>query len=372
MRKLTLLAALMVGLGACGDTGTFDARNDIGGNGRTGGIAGADGTTGADGIMDAGGITDAEGITNAGGITDAGGSEGLAATLQVSGRFLQDTCGNTFAARGVEQIFGVGMEVDGSFEGLIDEIALTGANAIRFLPDHRQLSFARIDELFAYAVSYGMVIYYTPYEYVGTPFWERAEVLALAEKYKQWLILDAFVEPGSNDRVQWLADTLAVAPYMRGLGYENPITIMSNRFGRDLPNLLLQGAQVAAADPLGRTIFGWQAYWGSSNYYQEEYGMTIPEGVTAAAQQTFPIQIGFDHFTDGPEVADWSSGMAAAEPNAVGWLWWNWYNPFGRINDLTLDGRYTNLDQVYGESVVHTDPNGIKNTAVKVCNPGVP
>jgi hypothetical protein len=273
----------------------------------------------------------------------------------------------------VEQILRLGYETNGSLEGTIDQIALTGASAIRMLPDTSpgQLTFARVDELFAHAVSHGLVIYWTMLN-GDSADWALPEVIAIANKYKQWLVLDAQVEPDHDDPVLWLSDSLAAVSYMRGLGYEHPLLLMTTMFGRNLPNLINQGATVAAADPLGRTMFGWQAYWGDSGFYQGEYGMTIAEGVAAAAQQTFPIQVGFDHFTDGVEVADWSSGMAVAEANNVGWLWWHWYSSFWSDNNLTLDGQYTNLDQVFGEAVVHTDLNGIENTAIKVCNPGVP
>jgi hypothetical protein len=58
--------------------------------------------------------------------------------------------------------------------------------------------------------------------------------------------------------------------------------------------------------------------------------------------------------------------MSAAEQHGVGWLWWDWYNPFGRRDNLTADGTAERLTDV-GEEVINDHPAGIRATAEKAC-----
>jgi hypothetical protein len=113
-------------------------------------------------------------------------------------------------------------------------------------------------------------------------------------------------------------------------------------------------------------VLGWQAYWGKKGYYQGVYGMSLTEGVRRASQQAFPIQIGIDHFADPNDDMDYQGAMTAAQQNGVGWLWWDWYNPFGRRDNLTENGTAARLTAV-GREVVNTHPAGIRATARKAC-----
>jgi mannan endo-1,4-beta-mannosidase len=296
-----------------------------------------------------------------------------AAGLRVDGRRLLDACGKPLVVRGVEQPVGIGMEVPqigGDWSGLIDQIAATGANAVRLLPDLGQVGLQQVDALVGRAVQHGMVVFWSVYssgaKVRARDHWARPEVKALVHKWNAWMVVDAFQEPNYDDRARWRREAVEAVRFIRAQGYEVPITVMANQFGRDLPALLEHGAEVAAADPLGRTILGWQAYWGSSNYYQRTYKMTIAEGVAAAARAPFPIQVGLDHRTDPGETADFESAMAAAERHGLGWLWWNYYNPFWRENDLSRDGFRARLTDV-GRIVIQDGPASIGRTARKAC-----
>jgi hypothetical protein len=293
-------------------------------------------------------------------------------TLQVQGRRLLDTCGNPLVIRGVEETIGIGMEVQGSWNGLVDQIALTNSNAMRFLPDMSQLTLAQIESILARAVSHQLVVFLS----VGTSnraWFAQANVKTMLDKYKKWLVLDALEEVDYDNRTQWQADAIAAVTYFRGQGYTEPLTVIANLSGRDLPSLLSNGPAVVAADPLGRTILGWQAYWGSNGWYQGQYGMTLAQGIDAAAQQAFPIQLGILYYPDwyvfGASVTlDTSGAMAGAQRNGLGWLWWDYYNPFSSENSLSpSNGMASNLNATFGNAVVNTDANGITATAHKAC-----
>ena len=330
-------------------------------------------------------------------------STGGTGTLRVSGRFLQDTCGNNLVIRGVEQPLGYGFETPawdpvanpsgGSLENLVDEIAASGANGVRVLLDMAdgQPSLARYDQLIGRAVGHGLIVYISNGSSAGAydhlAFWGRADVKTLVAKYQKWIIIDALQEPGSLSRTAWRDQAIAAVASIRGQGYTVPLTVISNQDGRDLPAILQYGAEVVASDPLRKTIMGWQAYWGSSGWYQGDYGgqfglsspTSIANGITVAAQQSFPIQVGLDYRTDPGEVADYQAGMTAAAQNQIGWLWWAFWHPFehrGAQNgllDVQVDparrrpgGVLDRLNEPYGALVVRSRDEGLAS-AVRAC-----
>jgi hypothetical protein len=287
-------------------------------------------------------------------------------TLHLEGRDLIDTCGNRFVVRGVEQILGRGITVGGSLEALIDEIAKSGANAVRVLPTLADFTVDELDALLSRITAHGLVVFLSP----GDRSWfARSDVHAMLDKHKSMLIIDAFQEPNYDDRTLWKADAISSIQAIRELGYTVPLTVLANQFGRDLPVLLEQGAEVIAADPLTNTILGWQAYWGVSGYYEQHYGMSLAEAVSAAARQEFPIQAGIDGFADPADALNYPVIMQQAQTEDVGWLWWDWYNPYGPLNSLSQDGTATNLTAL-GTAVVPEASNGLRS-AQKACgSPG--
>ncbi len=287
-----------------------------------------------------------------------------AGTLHAEGRYLIDTCGNRLVVRGVEQVFGFGIDVNGSFDTLVDEIAKSGANAVRVLPNLEQLDVAAVDAILTRITQQGMVVFISP----GDRSWfARSDVKAMLDKHKAWLIIDAFQEPNYDDRARWKDDAISAIQTIRAQGYTVPVTALANQYGRDLPALLQHGAEVVKADSQSNTILGWQAYWGEGGWYQGEYGMTLTQAVETAAQQPFPIQAGIDGFADPGEAMDYASTMAESQESQVGWLWWDWYNPFGPSNNLTVDGTSSNLT-VLGNEVVLGNANGLR-AAHKACVP---
>jgi hypothetical protein len=128
------------------------------------------------------------------------------------------------------------------------------------------------------------------------------------------------------------------------------------------------GEQILAEDPLHNVVFGWQAYWGQNGYYQQHYGMDLTEAVEAVAKAPIPIQRGLDHVTDYPstETADYGTLLTATAKNGIGWLWWDWYNPYGSENNLTENGEATRLTDT-GNDVVHGHVASVANTAKLPC-----
>jgi mannan endo-1,4-beta-mannosidase len=317
----------------------------------------------------AGGETGGAGGDTAAGTAGYGGSAqrgGVYPVLTVAGRRLYDTCGNPLVIRGIEVSLGLGFEVNGSLSGSIEEVAKTGANAVRVLPDVTQLSVAQIAPIIAAAVDAGMVVFVSP----GDSTWfGRSDAQALINQYEPYIVVDALQESNFDDPTKWLSDAKTAVTTMRGYGYRVPLDVISNQYGRDLPTALGMGAVVEATDTLHNTLLGWQAYWGSSNYYQSTYNLTLGEAVQKVGQASFPIQMGLDYETDPSETADYATLMNDAQAAAVGWLWWDWRLIGGdKSNDLSSDGTAANLTAL-GRDVITTQTNGIAKTAVKACRP---
>lgn len=289
-------------------------------------------------------------------------------TMRTEGRRLLDSCGNVFVTRGVEQIFGNQLPEGNNWVGLLEEIAASGVNAVRVLAGTNTLSVADVDRLLQAVAKNGMVAYVTPYGNEAGAWLGRSEVRAMLAKHEKYILIDAFGEPTFDDRDRFFQEATDSLRRVREWGYRVPLTVTANQFGRDLPSILELGEQIAAADPLGNTVFGWQAYWSDNGYYQGHYGMSLEEGVRAAANAPFPVQLGLDRVTDFPSdaVADYQSLMSATEANGIGWLWWDWYNPYGNENNLTRDGKVNNLTAT-GSSVLQTHTASVRNTARKAC-----
>jgi hypothetical protein len=142
------------------------------------------------------------------------------------------------------------------------------------------------------------------------------------------------------------------------------VTVVGNQYGRDLPSILARGPAMAASDP--QVIFGWQAYWGQSGWYASWYDLSLAEGIEASSKQSFPVQIGVTSIADPGDPMDYQEALTEAHRYGVGWLWWNWYNPFGpSAFNLSADGTMAGLTS-HGQVVVQTHPNGF-HTAVKAC-----
>jgi hypothetical protein len=285
-------------------------------------------------------------------------------TLRVQGNRLVDTCGRPFVVRGAETFLGLGIDIRGSRVRVVEEMVSTGVNAVRLIPNVGQLSVSEIDRFLTIAAAARVVVFLTPNG--GNSWFRRSDVKTMLARHQKWLIIDAYGEAPYDDRDRWQNDVQSAIRDIRAQGYTVPLTVLANLYGRDLPSLFERGAEIIAADPLRNTVLGWQAYWGQGGWYQRRYGMSLTEGIRRSAAQPFPVQIGIDHFADPGNPMDYPAAMTAAQRDGVGWLWWDWYNPFGRTDNLTENGTAERLTDV-GDEVVNDHPAGIAATAEKAC-----
>jgi hypothetical protein len=179
--------------------------------------------------------------------------------------------------------------------------------------------------------------------------WSRQWLKDLMSKYKSNVIIDAaqeFINPGDASteaaRVAWSNAAKINVQFFRDQGYTNPLEIMANYQGRDLFCIVEYGESIRAVDKVvvdgnPQTMFGWQAYWGTSdNYYPRYQGalllgqsggvVTGPEAIQKfAATRTFPIQIGIDNYPNDTN-KDYQAEIDQAAADEMSWLWWSWKN----------------------------------------------
>jgi hypothetical protein len=176
--------------------------------------------------------------------------------------------------------------------------------------------------------------------------WSRQWLKDLMSKYRGNVIIDAGQEFISTEdasteagRVAWANAAKTNIQFFRTQGYTNPLEIMANYQGRDLYGIVEYGNAIRAADTVivsgnPQTMFGWQAYWGTSDgwYPSWQGGLLLGHsGVVTGAQaihqyavtQPFPIEIGLDNY-GGDTNLDYQSEMDQAAADGMSWLWWAW------------------------------------------------
>lgn len=287
--------------------------------------------------------------------------------MKVQGRQLLDSCGNPFVVRGVEQILGRELPPGNDWLGVIDEISASGANAVRIVAGVNTLTVDDVDDVLTLIGSRDMVAFLDPLN-GGQAWLARADVKAMLAKHESYLILDAYGEPQLDDRERFRRESKEALRAVRALGYRVPLTVTANQFGRDLPSILQFGREILDADPLGNAFLGWQAYWGTNGYYQQHYGLSLTQAIDAIVASGLPIQMGLDRVTDPPStIADFGTLMTGAQANGIGWLWWDWYNPYGNENNLSQDGTAARLTAT-GNTVVNTHAASIARTSRLSCS----
>ena len=302
------------------------------------------------------------------------------ASIQLIGNKIYDSGGQQIIARGPE------MTIDGASRTAdVDAIAASGANAMRMLlvlDSANGTTPQSFDTVLGEAAAKHMLVWVSLYvwnssaNYVigsqlgggnfyslpspagagtcssATPgpcylaMWSRQWLKDLTNKYRANVIIDAAQEYiGTADagteagRAEWAAAAEANVAFFRGQGYTNPLEIMANIQGRDLDGIVEYGTTIRLADALKvsgypQTMFGWQAYWGTTDdWYPKSQGallagagvaVTGPQAIhTYAAQQAFPIEIGIDNYA-GDTNLDWQAEIDQCAADGQSWLWWSW------------------------------------------------
>jgi hypothetical protein len=251
------------------------------------------------------------------------------------------------------------------------------------------------------AKNYGMVIYLSPSPEIPSgsdkniecwKWFERNDVFAMLDKYKDYLVIDAVQEhtdPNAND---WAVTCKTAIDRLRAKGYKNPLLMMSNDYGRNAGTVISKAAEVFNYDPLKNTFFNVQAYWDQSWDSPKKYSTELLlEQLPQLAALDYCVQIGVGAWAEGgpcdDAYVDYKTAMAECQRLQMGWLVWDWHNPYewSHVFSVTTNGVYGNWNDHcanadvndcrdngkygcdYGYQVCIGHAASIKNTSVKTC-----
>jgi hypothetical protein len=180
--------------------------------------------------------------------------------------------------------------------------------------------------------------------------WQRQWLKDLITKYQSNIIVDGMQEfvgatPDASSeaaRQEWEAAAKTNVAFFRAAGYTQPIEIMTNFQGRDLYAIHEFGDSIRSTDTVKvngspQTMFGWQAYWGTTDGYYPSYqgALFYPgqnktlSGTDAihlfATQEDFPIEIGIDNY-GGDTNLDYKAEIDQSATDNATWLWWSFSN----------------------------------------------
>jgi hypothetical protein len=208
--------------------------------------------------------------------------------------------------------------------------------------------------------------------------WSRQWLKDLITKYQGHVIVDAMQEyigvanaETEAGRTEWANAAITNIRWFRSAGYVVPLEIMSNYQGRDLYAIIQKAATIRAADTVvvsgyPQTMFGWQAYWGSSWYKSWQGGLLLGGSNTItgaqaihqfAVTQQYPIEIGIDNY-GGDTASDYRAEMDQAAADHASWLWWSWTG--ANTVDCPVDGATC-------QSYVLGTPSGFASAVSSAC-----
>ncbi len=296
--------------------------------------------------------------------------------MKVNGRFLYDHLGNQIILRGVEQDFGGNKS--GSY---IDEIARTGANAVRICFNvNYPLTAGEIESMIQRAIAKKMVCFITPGWYkddLQQPayFLNRPDIKEVLMRYQNYIIIEVVGEPEwFGDAPRWAAECKESITIVRNAGYTCPLNMFPTGYGRDVATLEEKGAEVFNHDPLKNVIFQLQAYY--DNHWSGAPSSTyfVTDAIRRCVATGLPIQIGVIAHAAGGGVVDYKTQMQEAHLNNMNYMVWAWHNPyewnqFYNITTNGIFGNWTVQSHAYGDDFAYQMMMGHQYSINKTARP---
>ncbi|MCC3764933.1 cellulase family glycosylhydrolase [Glycomyces sp. TRM65418] len=291
--------------------------------------------------------------------------------FSIEGTQLIDANGNPFVMRGSTH---PDVWYQGEFESF-GELSDLGANTVRVVlgSGHRDWgvsSPARVQQIVDECKAQRLICVLEVHDTTGygeqagaatldqaVTFWEG--LYSVLEGEEAYVLINIGNEPiGNQDPQQWTQATVNAVDRMRDIGFEHTLVVDAPNWGQDWTNTMRDNAPtVAAADPLGNTLFSVHMY--------QVYGnaQTVIDYFDAFEAMNLPLIVGeYGDVHQGEPVA-WQTVQSEAQARGIGWIAWS-YSGNG--------GGAENLDQVlnfdpnqmtdYGRKIFESQ-YGIQNTA---------
>ncbi|CAN5157135.1 hypothetical protein BH09BAC1_BH09BAC1_08160 [soil metagenome] len=337
--------------------------------------------------------------------------------LRVDGRTLKQADGTSIVLRGVNS----GIAEDGNYDladlnackNYIDQIAMSGANTIRFTwytdgvswrdggqyvagnatPEARYhkgngtvmrdfISNGHLSNIFSYCKTKGIIPVlaihdltcandWTYFNNDLKTWWTKPTVVALINAHKDHLIINIANEMGvvrwnggtANDFNAFKTNYGSMMVALRNAGINVPIMIDAPDCGQSISELMTMSADLLNADPQHNVIFSTHLYWGGYAATPNDIAAKFTEAVNAniclALGEVAPNQ---DNGSCGNMdiTAIYQSALAQACPLGINWYAWSWDQDCSPARNMTTNGNYNTLS-TFGSDIVNNASYGLKS-----------
>jgi mannan endo-1,4-beta-mannosidase len=291
--------------------------------------------------------------------------------MYVQGRFLFDKFGVKFIPYGINHMT-LWTDISGALS--CPEIAKTGANIIRL----QWLTTGTADQLdtaITNCRAAKLVVMPELHDATGdwsklsslVDYWVRPDIVAVLQKHQEYILINIGNEVG-----QTVADADYISGYttavtrMRTAGIHVPLVIDASGYGQNINGLQANGPTLTQNDPDHNLMFSIHMWW---PYMWGHTDQEVIDEIAQSVAMNLPLIIGefgneWDETAQG--AIPYKIIIREAHLNEVGYLPWSWgpgNNPQAFL-DMTTDQTYATLHG-WGLEVAVTDPNSIKNIAVR-------
>jgi mannan endo-1,4-beta-mannosidase len=315
---------------------------------------------------------------------------GQSATIHTSGGLILGVCGDTILIRGVNYApYDWGYD---SSQHRFDQIALTGANAVR-IPWYASnpapyYTDAMLDSALGQCIRHKMIPILELHDLSCDPntadldtlvtWYITPARLAIITKYQHSLIIDFANELGF---VNWAGNTpVAQQAYvtaydsaihvMRRAGVLVPLMIDAPDCGESVDILGNVATGIVSSDPLHNVIFSTHVYWYG---YANNDSATMLQDITNAWGHNFPLVFGeVSKYQDSVDnggttyychyIDNYTAILNIAKQQGIGWLAWSWDNDLCTARQISANGMYDSLS-VLGMDIVNNPVYGIAATS---------
>ncbi|RRS00304.1 cellulase family glycosylhydrolase [Glycomyces terrestris] len=289
--------------------------------------------------------------------------------FSIDGTQLIDANGNPFIMRGSTH---PDVWYQGEFDSL-GEISDLGANTVRVVlgSGHRNWgvsSAARVQQIVDECKAQRLICVLEVHDTTGygeeagaasldqaVTFWQG--LYSVLEGEEAYVLINIGNEPiGNTDPGQWTQATVNAVDRMRDIGFEHTLVVDAPNWGQDWTNTMRANAPtVAAADPLGNTLFSVHMYQVYSS------PQAVIDYFDAFAAMDLPLIVGEYADTHQGSTVAWETIQSEAQARGIGWIAWSYSGNSDPILDQVL-GFDPSRMTTYGERVFESQ-YGIQNTA---------
>jgi hypothetical protein len=292
----------------------------------------------------------------------------------VSGGRLFDRLGNDFVMRGINNPLAWFRNRTTGALAWTDQIALTGANAVRLVWETDVPDTNLLREAIQRSIDQGMVPMVELHDVTGGRdiddparmaryYADTVAVRDILLDYEDYLLVNIANEwDGAND-IYVEAYTRAIL-VMRSAGLNHTLVLDANGYGQNAATVIAQGQTLLGIDPQHNLLFSTHMYQNFRN------AQTIRDTFQGAADAQVPFivgEFGFQHGTDNqgnPIPIPVDVLVAEAERLGFGYLAWSWTGNSGGVEYLDITARSGSADELsdWGNDIVNGS-NGIRATS---------